>query len=52
MWTHHNPYSHDKRFHQKPPTNEDRIVAGEYFKEKQKRTKKLRVTNIKINKKP
>lgn len=52
MWTHHNPYTKDKRFHQTPPTNEDRIVAAEYFKEKHERAQKLRVTNIKINKKP
>jgi hypothetical protein len=40
MWTHHNPYTSDKRFHQTAPTEEDRIVAREYFKEKQKRAQK------------
>ena len=47
MWTHHNPYTTDKRFHQTNPTHHDRQVAREYFKDKQKRATKLRVTNVK-----
>jgi len=47
MWTHHNPYTTDKRFHHNPPTPEDRIIAAEYFKEKQLRMQTLQVTNVK-----
>ena len=47
MWTHHNPYTQDQRFHQTTPTQEDRLVAREYFKEKQIRMQQLQVTQVK-----
>ena len=47
MWTHHNPYDKDIRFHQTPPTNNDRKIAGKYFKEKQNRMQTLQITRTK-----
>lgn len=47
MWTHHNPYQSDPRFHKKPPTEEDRLAAMEYFREKAERMQHFKVINVK-----